>query len=598
MVLKYVLYRRFPRPARAAFLLAALVLTAGCERVLMQWTDRDVARLIEARQRATLGGTAPAQVGDVEDVRPGRSAYQKRPSPTTPDVPPEFTTPSTAPATLPATTTQPTSAPTARRETPLTLTQVWAYAQRYQREYQSAKEDLYLAALALTLERHLWTPQFAANLRTVYGNYGEIRDFDQAMRFVADLSVAQRLPYGGRFTAQGVSTLIRDVKKSITAEEGSTAGLNLEIPFLRGAGHVARETLLQLERDLTYAVRTFERFRRRQLVLVAQSYFDLLRTKQQITDSEATVRSYRLDYQRASAMEAVGRGTRLDTDRAEQALLSAAANLEDAREAFRAAADEFKILIGMPVNEPLNLGDLEDIESIERQVAEGFYPLLQRPVAVDNEAEAVEIGLRRRLDLITLANRVDDARRGVAVNRNSMLPDLNWNSSVTFDTDPNSYRLSDFSFERATWRSEIVLSLPLERTAERNRLRQALISVQQAQRAEIDQAERIRADIRRAVNRILAEERLLQIQQRNVEVAEQRREYARIQYANGDIGNRDLFEAEDGWTAARNRLNQAKTARWGAILQFRLATETLLVEEDGTQIPPQDLVTPTSVPAP
>ena len=72
----------------------------------------------------------------------------------------------------------------------------------HRREYQTAKEDLYLSALALSLERHLWTPQFAADLRTVYGNYGEASGFDQAMRFMAELGMTQRLPYGGEFTAQ------------------------------------------------------------------------------------------------------------------------------------------------------------------------------------------------------------------------------------------------------------------------------------------------------------------------------------------------------------------------------------------------------------
>ena len=74
----------------------------------------------------------------------------------------------------------------------------------------------------------------------MYGNFGEVTDFDQAMRFVSDLSVSQRLPYGGNFTAQMISTLVRDVKQSITAEEGSQIALTADIPFLRNAGHIAR----------------------------------------------------------------------------------------------------------------------------------------------------------------------------------------------------------------------------------------------------------------------------------------------------------------------------------------------------------------------
>jgi len=463
-----------------------------------------------------------------------------------------------------------------------------AYAQQHRREYQTAKEDLYLVTLALTLERHLWTPIFAADLRTVYGNYGEITDFDQAMRFVADLSVSQRLPYGGEFTAAMISTLIRDVKHNVTASEGSQIQLGLSVPFLRGAGHVAREDLIQLERDLTYAVRDFERFRRRQLVLVAQDYFGLLRAKQNVIDSTTSLERFRQDFERAKALEEGGAGTQLDTRRAEQEMLSEQNRLEDQREAFRVQADLFKLLIGMPVSEPLGLGDVEDIEAIEAHVEAGRHPLLQRSPAMEDEERTVEVGVRHRLDLLNRRDQIEDAKRGVAVARNTLLPDLDWNTTLTFDTDPQHYKLGAFEVARANWRSELILSLPLERTRERNRFRASLIDVRRAQRSYHDLLEQIRVDVRRAINRIRLEETSLEIQQRNLEVSNMRREYARYQFYEGMISNRDLVEAEAAWSAARSRLNSAKTSRWRALLDFRLATGTLRVDEDGMQHPPPE----------
>jgi outer membrane protein TolC len=270
-------------------------------------------------------------------------------------------------------------------------------------------------------------------------------------------------------------------------------------------------------------------------------------------------------------------------------VLGAESRVLSSRESFRLAADAFKLLIGMPVDEPLERDDLEDIESIEQQIETGAYPLLARPLAINDEAEAVAVALQRRFDLRTFADRVDDARRGVAVSRNALLPDLNWNSSLTFDTDPNHYSLSRFNFDRANWRSEVVLGLPVERIAERNALRKSLISVHQAQRAQLEQTERIRAEVRGAVNSVLLQERSLAIQQKSVEVADKQRNYTRIQYDDGKMDNRDKILAEDAWIAARNQLNLAKTTRWGALLQFRLTTETLQVEEDGRQTPDIDL---------
>lgn len=464
-------------------------------------------------------------------------------------------------------------------EEQFTLIAALVYAQQHRRALATAQEELYVVALALTLERHLWTPIFASNLRTVYGNFGEITDFDQAMRFVADLGVTQRLPYGGEFTAQAVSTLIRDVKKSITAEEGSTIELGLRIPFLRNAGHVAREELIQLERELTYAVRAYERFRREQIVDVAQSYFALLLAKQNLIDQAQSLRRVAYDYERALEFEQAGFGSPLDTQRAAQQMLSSQNALEDGLENFRAQADRFKIQIGMPVDQPLPRELLEDIESIEAKIDQGLYPVLLRPPAVEDEAAALEVAREFRLDLLNTEDRIGDARRGVAVAKNQLLPDLDLLSTVTWYTDPTRYKLGDFSFERTTWRSELVLGLPLERFREKTQYRAALIDVRQAQRTYEERLETIRADVRSAVNQIRLQERSIEIQERNLMVAERRLEFARIQYEEGEIGNRDLFEAEDEWQIARARLNRAKTDGWSALLEFRLATGTLRVPE-------------------
>lgn len=614
-----------------AILAFALAGISGCSS--LDVTDRDVAAAIAERQRSAMQVDRPVTLRDGNALpRPDRGAYERVPSRSDEAIPAGFEPPPRAvPATQssdPAHTVAPPNAeadlltavdridrtaapqgghddataasapasapvvvsadpPTKLRDTKFTLSDALAFALRERREYQTAKEDLYLAALALTLERHLWTPQFAANLRTTYGNFGEIRDFDQAMRWVAELSMAQRLPYGGEFTARAISTLVRDVGQTITAEEGSSIELGLNVPLLRNAGHVAREDLVRLERQLTYAVRDFERFRRAQLVDVASAYFDLLRSKQQVLDAVETFSRFQMDYERAQALEEAESGTVLDTRRAETELLSAENRLEDLREEFRAQSDTFKLLIGMSVDEPLAIDDLEDIETIENEVAQSRHPLLVAPPAATDDARATEVATASRLDLLNRRDQIDDAKRGVLIAENQLLPDLDWTSTLTFDTDPEHYKLGGFEVARATWRTEVLLSLPLERTRERNALRTRVIDVHRARRTHAELLDRVRSEVRRAVNQLRLEDRSVEIQVRNVTVADLRREYARIQFYDGDIGNRDLIEAENDWRDARNRLNLARTSRWRAILNFRLATETLRVAEDGRPIPVQ-----------
>lgn len=585
---------------------ACVACLCGCDATIRS-TDREVARVIAQRQRESLSYEASAGLEPQTDrsARAGSPAYDRKATRTKLDVPPAFiasesttwaSTPtsdatasmsatSSAPDSMPTSTTMPTSGmaasqPTKYRSEPITLLSAIDYAERNRRGYQTAKEDLYLVTLALMLERHLWTPIFAAELRSVYGNYGELRNFDSAMRFVADLSMSQRLPYGGEFTARAVSTLVRDIRKGINAEEGGNIEVGLNVPLLRGAGHVAQEELIQLERDLTYAVRDFERFRRRQFVDIAREYFDLLRAKQEVLDADTSLATAFDDFERASAQESTGQGTILDTRRAEQRWLSEQNRVEQLRESFRAQTDRFKLELGMPVDEGIGLEDLENIETLERQVQDGLLPLLQQPCAASDEKLALDSAIERRLDLLNRADQIDDSRRGVQVAKNRLLPDLGWNTTLGIITDPSHFRTTDYEWERATWRSEMVLSLPLERTQERNDYRRALIDVRRSERNHQEQLERIRAEVRATVNQIRLQNTLVEIQIRNLDVAERRREFARLEFNDGKLGNRDLVEAENEWTAARNALNQAKTSRWAALLEFRIATETLLLDND------------------
>lgn len=587
-------------------ILAFLIAYAGGCRQIAHRTDQDVGRLIEKRQKEVLGFPQPVALEDADDptatVRP--QAYQTAPHPRSPEIPPDFDTaqrgkdaelvanlePSPTANIVRATASRAAATEEAAeqeqtrfRERPFTLTEALAYAQQHRRGLQTAKEDLYLSALALTLEHHLWTPQFSSGLRGVYGNYGEIRNFDQATRYVAELSAAQRLPYGGQFTAAMISTLVRDIGRGITASESSQLRIGFDIPLLRGAGHVAREELTRLERELTYAVRTYERFRRRQLVDVSRQYFSLLASKQAVIDATTSLSSAERDLQRAIDMQRAGDINILDLGRAETRLLQQQNNLARSRETFRAAVDQFKIVIGMPLEEGLGRDDLESIESIEQRIEEGLYPLLRLPPAASNADYAVRTAEENRLDLLNIRDRIDDAERGITIARNALLPNLDWTSNVTYDTDPEHYKLGAFEDARATWRSELLLSMN-DRFRERNTFRSSMIDAHRARRNYEEQAERVRAEVLSAINQIALQRQLVSIQQRVLDVADQRRQYARTMVDLGKLGNRDLVEAEDAHIAALNALNLAKTDQWTSLLNFRLATGTLRVDESGRQV--------------
>ncbi len=545
-----------------------VVLLAGCQ-FFVDDADRQVYRLIEERQQQAIGLEADATIDRERVPKPVPStAYDYVPSATQPAIPDAMTVtsrPSTQPLTPPATQAVVGATTRATQVTRMKLNDALAYAFAHARRYQSAKEDLYLAALALTLERHLWGPRFLGNIQTQYANYGQIRDFDHAMKAVAQVAVEQRLPYGGEVTAKVINTLMRDLGRRITTSESGQAILEANVPLLRGAGRSARESRYQAERNLIYAARTFERFRRTFVVEVANDFIELIRQKQQIANARSSYRSFLADAERSKALFLAGRLIELEAQRAEQRLLSAWNQVVIAEEGYQRGLDQFKILIGMPTVEPLDV--------VEEQV--------ELKVPAVPEKTVIEVAVKSRLDLLNVCDGIDDARRGVAVARNSLLPDLNLRGNVAFDTNPNELNQYHYEHERTTWRAFMDLELPLDRVAERNAYRSRLVTLRRAQRAYDLAADRVRLEVRDAKRTIDQALKTLSIQRQSMELALRQREAADFRFKQGDASNREVVDAEDNLLNARDLLAEAESALRQAILEFYRDAGMLRVNDEG-----------------
>ena len=613
-------------------LLVVLLLVGGCQTLLIDPADREVYRLIEARQQAALGEVHSAHIG-VDDGAVARadSMYRFVPHPVDSAMPEvELPPPVETPAAQPQTQASPVppgieppedpepadaqedaareaespGAPAVEEvegEAPegseaelideallkkpelmddgvpegaqvFSIADALAYAMRHARTLQNAKEELYLAALDLTLERHLWTPQFSASVETDYANYGQVADFDHAMDAVSTVAVAQQLPLGGQVTASIINNFMRDLGNQVTTGETGNVVLSADIPLLRGAGRSAYESRFQAERSLIYAVRTYERFRRTLLVDLAGDYFNLQQLKAAIANSRADYFLRADDYREAAFSKDLEMDrTVFDIFRAKASWRDAEAALVNAREQYATALDSFKIRIGMPVDEPL------DVVSQEQDAFSGTLDELRLDLDLET---LIEVALGYRLDLINRRDWVDDARRGVQVARNRILPDLDLTGSATLDTDPNRWNSVSYNTERVTWQSGLRLSLD-DRKSERNAYRASLISLRQAERSHEEFSDSVRAQVRRALRRLEQQESVREIQALQVAENELRAEAARSKYDLGEIDNRDRDDALRSLLSARNSMARAVANYRSAVLEFLRDTGTLRVTEDG-----------------
>ncbi len=584
-------------------LTSAGLFLCGCRQAIIDRTDRAVYQVIEQRQLSAVGFTADARVEPgTGDMGQAGNMYRFVPHPLTPDLPEAFRTQIDVPTAADDTLPQPghtdiTSPTQAEEESPeseielslevfseeeldriealglrLGLRKTLAYAMAHARELQDAKEDLYLAALDLTLERHLWTPQFVASVQGEFADYGQVRKFDRAMSTVSDVTVIQSLPYGGEVTARVLASLMRDLGSHVTSGESGTAIIEAAIPLFRGAGLVAYESRIQAERELVYAVRDYERFRRSFLVDVAGDYFNLQQSKAQITNTYQAYLSRKAAWEKEDLKSRLGQSDDVfDAFRVKANMRDAESSLVNAKTRYETALDRFKIAIGMPVEHLLDVVDQED--DAESKALERLLPNVSL-------ADATDVAVTYRLDLLNDTDRVDDARRNVRVAKNRMLPDLDLSGSVTMSTDPNRKNSLSYNTERSTWRGFINLRMD-DRKTERNAYRRALIEVRRAQRRYEESADVVRADVRSANRDLKRESKLLVIEGFNVEENEFRAAAAIAKEKLGKIRNQDFVDAQDDLLRSQNDMASAVAGYRRAILRYRLATGTLRIAEDG-----------------
>jgi outer membrane protein TolC len=198
------------------------------------------------------------------------------------------------------------------------------------------------------------------------------------------------------------------------------------------------------------------------------------------------------------------------------------------------------------------------------------------------ETEAIDVAIQYRLDLLNRQDRVDDAKRQVLVARNNLLPAFNLRGSVSADSDPDRKNSMIYSNENATWRGEAAMEIPLDRKAERNSYRSALIALRRAERNWELGRDQVRLDVRNALRQLEQARVSMEIQQRNIDINAFRKEQARALYDKGSLSsNRDVVEAENAYRAARNRFARAQSDYRAAVLEFLRDTGTLRVDDEG-----------------
>lgn len=449
----------------------------------------------------------------------------------------------------------------------VTLMESWRTGQRSAPDYLASEEQYLLSAISLLIERHQWSPRLSNTTNATLSGSGEDGNFDHTARLLNELAVTQKLPYGGDVQAQWLWDATEHLREQSTGRyrQSSSIALDASIPLMRGAGLIAQESLIQAERNLVYAARSFERARRQFLVDVATDYFALLQTQASIRNQVQQLKSLRTFEQETAELVKAGRKAEFDRADASNRVLSGMASLENLRESYRLQLDRFKVSLGLPVEKPLVIRPLK----------------LELPEPDADLAEAARLALELRLDLQNRRDQVEDSRRNLDNAKNGLLPDLNVTAGASIPTDGDTREGGVmFDTDDTSYNAGLRLSLPLDRRSEQLRIKQATISLDKAERDYGTARDNVVLNVRAALRAVDLARFQLRLAEQQVQITQRRRMEQEIKKA--EIDTRKRLEAESDLLDALNSRDRAVTALRTAVLRYLLETDTLRVKRDGT----------------
>jgi outer membrane protein TolC len=447
------------------------------------------------------------------------------------------------------------------------LADVLRQAQQTAREYLSAEEDYVLAAIRLLIERHRFELQPFADVSTTYSEAHTSGKRAMTQRLLAEVGARQRLPFGGEVSARWVWDASENLRSSATGRyvQASRLVLDGSVPLLRGAGDVAEEGLIQAERDLVYAARDFEEFRRQFLVSVSRDYFALLQQLDGIDSLRRQVQSLRdLEARQRSHYEA-GRIPEFEVNIATSNVLNAQAGLANARELFILSLDRFKVRLGLPSREPVKIVAGE----------------LQVPEPETTPDRATDVALELRLDLQNRRDRLEDSKRQVLVAKNQLLPDLNLSGNVTLPTKAGEREGGAvYETDDASYGATALFSLPLDRRAEKLQVRATQIALERARRDYDRFRDGLILDVRAKVREIERARLNLRLADERVKINLRRKEEQSLKPDEVDVQRK--VDTENELLDSERQRDRAKADLRNAVLDYLLATGQMRVRLDGT----------------
>lgn len=451
-------------------------------------------------------------------------------------------------------------------------------ASKYNRNFLTQKEDLYLQALNLALARFEYTPIFGSGSSVSYDDRQRIvRDTENGIDQItrektvssgAGIGFNWLLRTGGRIAADFTTDFVNFVSGDSSWATSSALGATFSQPLLRGAGYrIAIENLTQSERDLLYALRDFTRFRKEFTVDIVSRYYAVLQNRDRARNAYQGYESFKISVEREEARAVEGETPLSELNRLKESQLSTEQGWISAIRTYQLSRDRFKIELGISMDSNLIL-DEDELKNLAIH-----HPSI-------SAKEAIMAAEKMRLDLENVRDRLEDSERKINVAADGLQADLDINISGNISsTEGDGFRLPDP--QQRSWAASLGLDLPINRKRERNNYRSALISFDRAKRQYEQFVDQMKLDLQDGWRNLQQRKREFEISEIRVELSRNRREEELLKRELGLGLALDLVDAQNDLINSQNERTNALVNHTIARLGFWRDMGILFIKQNG-----------------
>jgi outer membrane protein TolC len=456
----------------------------------------------------------------------------------------------------------------------LSLDECLRIASRNSRPFQLQKESLYTAALALSNSRRGWDFPLPAGEITGDASRKVVNHGGQTNAGGAGVAgtLTQQFVNGGIMTLGLGVDMASDLLGWKSTRVGSLVSANFTQPLLAGAWRgLAYENQYRRERDFLLTVLEYERFTQEFAVDILRRYYAVMQQRDLIANERENIIRLEETFQLTKTLVEGGLRSQIELDQADQNLMDARLRLIQDDQQYGNALDAFKITLGLPIRSRVELDYPDALHELNR-----IGPL---PVPV-GEAEAFDVAMRSRSDVLRRAATVRDTDRDVEIAADAFLPTLNVTLGVSA-ANAGQRDAAQIRFDRHTRFASGTLQYDLDQTNNRDAYRNTMLARDQALRGWEEFVDSLRLEIRGSYRSLMQSKQTYELRLRNVEIAKRRRKLAVLQQKEGQASARDVLEAEDDLRQAQNGVTSALVSYTTTRLQFMTTLGLLVVDEKG-----------------